>query len=621
MIAARKYQQLIFAAGAILVVCAAFTLRAAQNQTSGTASRPQTSGPLEEARSFLAQGDAEKAIGILSNYLQSRPKDTPARLMLGQAYASANQNDRAEEELRTVVRLTPDNYVAFAALGEIYERTGQLAKAEPMLARAVSLSHGAAEIRSEWAVVLVRLHKYKEAQGALAGLSPPADPEERIAFYRLSASVALGLGDAARAAAEMEKALALKPDDMRLAEATAAAQLQAKNWQRAAALAEPVFSRTQDPNAGLILLQAQLGVHENVQKTLELLRSRKLSLTDELAFRQRLAEILIAHGEFADSIEELSRAAELDPNRADLRFNLALAQFKAGRLSDALATTEKCKSLGDSAEIEDLLADIQEASGDNLGAVRSYQAAVTLDPKEEKYRLSLGVELMRHQNFEAAKIVLSQAAELHPNSWRIQLALGLVEHFAGSDAEAGRVLVHAAQLAPQPEVALKYVGEIQMDLTSAPDPTALAQLCGSADRHPNDGSLQYYCGALRFRRDSLSGSKEHADQTLRRLHAAASLLPKDASPHCQLAKAYRWLERWQEALRESEICAQMDPNSAEAHYRLAQIYQHFGEQKRSQQEMKLYDDASKRIEDENARRDETIKTFLYTIQKEPPDHN
>jgi len=541
--------------------------------------------------------------------------------MLGQAYASDGQNDRAEEEFHAVVRIAPDNYVALAALGEIYERTGQLEKAEPMLSRAASLSHGVAGIRAEWAVVLVRLHKYKEAQGALAGLSPPADREERIAFHRLRASVALGLGNAAEAAVDMEKALVLKPDDMRLVVATAVAQLQAKNWQRAASLAEPLFSRTRDPDVGLILLEAQLGIHGDFHPTLDALRSRKLPLTEELALRQHLAEVLIAHGEYSDSIEELSRVTELDPNRADLRFNLALAEFKAGRLAEALENAEKCKTLGDSADVEDLLGDIREASGDNLGAVRSYQAAVALEPKEEKYRLSLGVELMRHQNFEVAQAVFTQAAELHPNSWRIQLALGLVQHFAGSDAEASRILVHAAKLAPKPEVALKYVGEIQMDLTSAPDPTALAQLCGSADRHPKDGNLQYYCGALRFRRDNLSGDKEYADEELRRLHAAARLLPQEASPHCQLGKAYRWLERWQEALRESETCAQMDPNSAEAHYRLAQVYQHLGQQERSQQEMKSYDDASNRTADENARRDETMKTFLYTIQKETPDHN
>jgi Tfp pilus assembly protein PilF len=87
-----------------------------------------------------------------------------------------------------------------------------------------------------------------------------------------------------------------------------------------------------------------------------------------------------------------------------------------------------------------------------------------------------------------------------------------------------------------------------------------------------------------------------------------------------LGKAYRWLERWQDALRESEICARMDPNSADAHYRLAQIYQHLGQQQRAEEQMKLYESASSRVADENARRDETIRTFLYSIQNDPRDH-
>jgi len=607
-------------AGASLLLCLAPTFGATQNQSSRQMNRAQSSGPLAEAESFLSRGNPEEAIRILSSYLETHPKDSAARLALGQAYAIAGQNDRAEEELHTVLQIAPDNYIALAALGETYDRAGQPEKAEPMLARAARVSHGSPQIRVEWAVVLARLHKYKEAQNALSGLSPSSDRKERIEFYRLKASVSLGLGNASAAASEMEKALVLKPDDTGLILATAAAQLQAKNWQRAASLAEPVFSRTQDPQVGFILLEAQLGMHGDFHRTLELLRSANLTGAEELAFRQQLAEVLISYGKFSESVDDLKRAAALDPHRADLLFNLALAQFRAGRPDDALESAEKCKALGDNADIEDLLGDIQEARGDNLAAVRSYQAAVTLAPNEERYRLSLAVELIRHKSFEAAKIVLKQAEELYPKSWRIQLALGIVEYFAGSDEKASRILVHAAELAPEPEVALKYVGDIQMDLASAPDSEAIAQMCGYSDHHPKEGNMQYYCGAMLFRRDYTAGDKTHANEILRRLHAATDLLPRDASPHCQLGKAYSWLGRWQEALRESETCARLDPNSAESHYRLAQIYQHVGQQEQSQKQMKLYEAASKRVADENARRDATMKTFLYTIEKETPDH-
>jgi len=255
-----------------------------------------------------------------------------------------------------------------------------------------------------------------------------------------------------------------------------------------------------------------------------------------------------------------------------------------------------------------------------MAAARSYQAAVALAPNDEKYRLSLAVELIRHKNFDAAKVVLKQAEELQAKSWRIQFALGMVEYFTGTDEEATRILIRAVDLAPAPDIALRYLGEIQMDQASAPDPVALAKLCQLSDRHPGEGKLFYYCGALLFRRDYASGDKKYADEIVRKLGNASRLLQDDPSPHCQLGRAYRWLDRWQDALHESEACASMDPNSAEAHYRLAQIYQHLGRQERSQAEMKLYEAASKRVADENAHRDETIKTFLYTIQNETPDH-
>jgi Flp pilus assembly protein TadD len=605
---------------ASLLFCLTPTIAGPQNQSSPQRQRPSSSAPLVEAESSLAHGNAEEAIRSLSGYLETRPKDSDARILLGQAYAIAGQNDRAERELQTVLQNAPENYVALAALGEIYERAGQPEKAESMLAHAVRASQGAPQIRTEWAAVLARQHKYTEAQTALAGLSPPKDPQERIGFHRLKASVALGLGNAPAAASEMEKALALKPTDAGLTMATAVAELQSEHWQRTASLAEPVFSRTRDPQAGLVLLEAQLGMHGDFHQTLELLRSTQLASRDQLLFLQHLAEILISHGEYSESIEALKGAAEIDSHRADLQFNLALAQFRAGRPDDAAGTAEKCKALDDNADLEDLLGDIQESRGDNLAAVRSYQAAVALAPNEEKYRLSLAVELIRHNSFEAARAVLKQAEDLQPKSWRIQLALGMVEYFAGTDEEATRFLLQAAEFAPDPQPALKYLGDLQMERTSTPDPAAVARLCAHADRQPKDGNMQYYCGALLFRRDSSSGYQTDAEEILRRLQASAGLLPNAPAPHCQLGRAYRWLERWQKALDESETCARLDANSADAHYRLAQIYHHLGQPQQWQKEMKLFEAASKRLADENARRDETMKTFLYTIQNRTPDH-
>jgi tetratricopeptide (TPR) repeat protein len=594
-------------------------LGTAQNKSSTQENQQGSTVPLRAAQSALERGHPEEAIRILSDYLQTRPDDSRARLMLGQAYASVGQTDGAVKEFEIVLKIAPDNYVALAALGEIYEGNGQPEKAELLLGRAVKASDGIPQIRLEWAIVLARLHQYQKAERALAGLLPPTDREEGIAFHRLKASVALGLGSAAAAASEMEKALALKPDDEGLILATAAAQLQSGNWQRAEDLTGP-FASSHDPAAGMILLEAQLGAKANFQPTLDLLRSNATNAPNELAIRQRLAELLVAHNKYSESIEDFQRAVELHPDRADLLFNQSLAQFRAGRLDDALASAKRCKELGDNADLEDLVGDIQEARGDNLAAMTSFQQAVALAPTEERYRLSLALEFIRHKNFDAAKVVLQQAKDLHPDSWRISFALGMVEYFAGNEETASGILLHAAKLSPDPPVALKYLGDIQMDRAAGPDPATLSELCKYADVHPKEPNMQYYCGALLFRRDYASEDKTNMSGILRRLNAAAARLPNDAAPHCQLGKAYRWLEQWQAALRESEKCAKLDPESAQAHYRLGQIYHHEGQTERAKQEMNLYAEASKRIADDNARRDETMKSFLFTIQKEEPDH-
>ena len=606
-------------ASAYLSFLIAPNLYALQNPSPPQTHAMTPPGPIAEARSSLAHGNGRDAVQILSNYLQTQPQDSAARTLLGQAYASIGENDHAEQEFRTVLQNAPDNSIALAALGELYEQAGQPEKAEPLLAHAAKASGGVPQLRIEWAVVLSRMHKYREAQNALAGVPPPNDPDQRLGFHRLKASVALGLGDSHVAASEMEKALMLKPADTGLAMATAVAELQSKNAKRAEALAAPVYSQTRNPQIGLIALQAEMESHADFHATLDSLRATPLPASEQLAFRQRLAALLISHQEIADAITELQVVASLDPSRADLRYNLALAQFQAGRLDDAEKSAEKCKELGEDADLEALMGDIQEARGKNLEAVKSYQEAVSLAPSDEKYRLSLAVELIRHSNLDAARVVLQQAQTLLPNSWRIELALGMVEYFAGTDEDATRYLLRAYELSPEPENALQYLADVQMDRASAPDPAVITKLCEYSDQHPKNGRMQYYCGAASFRRDYATSDKSHAAEILKRLHASEILLPKDASPHCQLGKAYRWLERWPEALKETKTCAQLDPDSADAHYRLAQIYQHLGHAAESQSERSLYEAASTKVADENAHREAAMKTFIYTMQNRPPD--
>lgn len=573
--------------------------------------------PLLQAQAALDANDPRHAVEILTPYLKTYPTDESARLLLAEAFVMSGQPKQGEEQYQRILERSPANYLALAGLGELYISEEELQKAEPLLAKAVRNSQHEPQLRIEWAQVLVRLHRFKEASIAIANVTAPGTGSDRISFYRLKAAIDAGTGNSSAAASQMERALAGQPDDANLQLATAAAQLQAGYLPRAGKLAAAAYNQTHAPEAGILLLQAQFASHSDIHATLSSLRSLSLPPEQELALHQHLAQLLVAHDDFADAAIDLARAAELDPTNSDLRYNLALAQFKSGSTKEALASAQKAKEIGDSADIEGLLGDIQENVGDSLAAIKSYQAAVALDPKSENHQLSLALEFIRHRNFEPAKLVLKQAEKSFPNSWRVQVALGMVEYFVGTKPAASQILLHAADLAPDPELAFRYLGDIELDESAAPDPAAVTRLCGYADAHPKAAREQLYCGALALHTDYALRDKSHINEIIRRLTIASKALPDEAAPHCELGRAYSWLEDWVAAQEQSEICVKLNPNSAQAHYRLSQIYHHTGQTDRAREEIKLYKEASEKLAEENEQHERTLNTFLYTIQNQP----
>src|SRR5690349_18982625 len=108
-----------------------------------------------------------------------------------------------------------------------------------------------AQSRLEQAVQFAREQRYADARRALEGAVEPAGTTQRIAFHRLKAAIASGLGDTAAAVKEMRSALALAPADAGLQTATAAAELQAGLLNDAVAHAQG--------GAGTAVGQAMLG--------------------------------------------------------------------------------------------------------------------------------------------------------------------------------------------------------------------------------------------------------------------------------------------------------------------------------------------------------------------------
>jgi tetratricopeptide (TPR) repeat protein len=190
-----------------------------------------------------------------------------------------------------------------------------------------------APAQSPWeqAVKLAREQRYAEARQALQGAAEPAGIPQRIAFHRLKAAIASGLGDSTAAADEMRSALALAPTDAGLQTATAAAELQSGRLDDALAHAQV--------GAGTAVGQALLGdIQEKRGQYLEALKAYQSAAAlapDREQYRIALALELVQHHTFEPAIAVLEQAAPVFPKSARLRVLLGVARYAAGRYEDA----------------------------------------------------------------------------------------------------------------------------------------------------------------------------------------------------------------------------------------------------------------------------------------------
>jgi Tfp pilus assembly protein PilF len=182
-----------------------------------------------------------------------------------------------------------------------------------MLAISMCFAYGA-ESGLEQAVTLARQGQYADARRALLGVAEPAETRQRIAFHRLKAAIASGLGEHQAAAGEMRAALALAPDDTQL--------------RLAAAVAEAVIGDIEEKRGHF--LEAANAYQAAVQLAPE-----------QEGYRIELATALIKRTAFEQAVAQLKDSLAAFPKSAKLRVLLGVAEFGHGDNAEAVSDLEE----------------------------------------------------------------------------------------------------------------------------------------------------------------------------------------------------------------------------------------------------------------------------------------
>jgi len=544
----------------------------------------------QRAKRLAQKGRVSEALNLLHTTLSAHPADLEARLALAEIYAGTGKGDQAEQEFREALRLHPESTRAELSVSEFYIDAGSWSAADSLLTEVLLRHPKLGEARLQFALVLARERKYKDAMSNIRLVAPPMNGGARVRYFRLLASIDSGLGDSKAAAHAIEKALQVTPADKELQLVTAISEAEAGEWMACIRNILPLHKETPTAQNGLILLRAQLASHQSFESTLLELRGLDLPDEEKLQLRIHSAELLSSADQHKEAAKDFRSALNMAGSGDEsLLYNLAVEEYASGQFSEALETVRLLRGRVDSAETEDLLGDLEEVQGERSAAVQSHEKAVALAPDEEKFRLSLGAELLKYRDYKPAVAVFEQASVRFPNSARILVGLGMAQYFLEQYDDSVSSFLHADELDQRSGRALAYLGGTQVENPAGPNPVAVDAICRRANANSKESAAATWCGALLFRKAYLAGDQSVAPDAIRHLRTATDLNSRDADASCALGNALEWIHQMSEARHWMEICVQLRPDSPRDHYRLSRIYRKLGLKQAAAQETRLTD--------------------------------
>jgi tetratricopeptide (TPR) repeat protein len=331
-----------------------------------------------------------------------------------------------------------------------------------------------------------------------------------------------------------------------------------------------------------------------------------------------LGETYVRSGQLAKAEPYLKEAQKLNPSAYDNGYDLALAYLltnhfpEARRLVAGLLQIETLKA-NDTAELHNLLGEVEEKSGDFIAAANEFQAAAHADPSESNL-FDWASELLLHRTLDPAVDVFTQATTRYPNSARLAIGLGMSYYARGNYDDAVKSLLRGADLNPADPDCYLFLSKAY---NSSPGQAeeVIARFRRFSELQPTNAKAHYYYAMSLWKGKRSEDATLDLSQIEALLKKSLALDPKSAEAHLQLGNLYSDQTKFAEAIPEYETARKLDPDLADVRYRLGQAYVRTGKKDLAQSEFAIYQKLREQhLADLDKQRAE-IRQFIYSAKE------
>lgn len=459
------------------------------------------------AKMAAAEGDYDEALRHLDRALAKAPNASDPVLLFERAMVlvDAGQMERAESELRALVRKAPDFYDANRVLGRILldRSRGERAELEDAL-KYLEAAYKASPDDLGTGVAISQIYamigRQEDAERVLAALVERA-PDQRSLNYTY-AQVLTKLGRDAESRKYLERTVAIDP-----AFGPAIMQLlelyQRENeWQKAASLLEPLIA--EDPlNVEMRRQQAYFFLRAgDARKARDRFEAILAATPKDNRSRFYLAESLNDLQEYPEAEKLFRELIAAEPNDADFVASLGLALSGQKKWEEAATTYSHLLRMPNVPDNLKAMASTQLAyvdlqRGNHVAAIETAKSVFTFRDRPNNQAINIALEALKKEKKYAEALAL-----LDP----------LVQKFGDDpfvNARYVEMLVRAGQKARADEHALaqaKVGPRNAMSIAEAyllveQQAAAIALLKAQVAAHPDDIDLLFELGSVYERAD------------------------------------------------------------------------------------------------------------------------